>query len=72
MSVLVEEKGCRHKADVPSLHQPGRERVCSLTPHLWGWGSSSPFSQLLGLIAVRLVPAWQSRARVPWLVLSKA
>lgn len=72
MSVLVEEKGCRHKPDTPSLHQPGRERVCSITPHLWGWGSSSTFSQLLGLIAVGLVPAWQRQARVPCPVLSQA
>lgn len=42
-----------------TLCQPSRES-CSLTPHLWGWGSSSPFLQLLGLIAVGLVPAWQS------------
>lgn len=26
----MEEKGWRHKPDVPSLFQPGRERVCSL------------------------------------------
>lgn len=54
MSVLVEEKGCRHKPDMPSLCQPSRES-CSLTPHVCeGLGQ-----QLLGLIAVGLVPAWQ-------------